>query len=183
MQRLQQPRKTCQMQERLPAALLTLQSSLLPYQTPWNWSMCYCPPGGMVILWRINDCQKATIPVSRGQRWSLRGFWGMGDAVDSPMRSQRSVNLQTENLKKRKCQARLRKFNSDGTSILISIEAIKEHLGKNQDFCRDFRGSHQSISIRVKERDKKYLKKLEFITKYLEDTWIFNKIPGKYLNL
>ena len=64
----------------------------------------------------------------------------------------------------------IRKFNSDGTSILISIEAIKEHLGKNQDFCRDFRGSHQSISIRVKERDKKYLEKLEFITNYLEDT-------------
>ena len=94
----------------------------------------------------------------------------MGDEVDSPMRSQRSLNLQTENLKKRECQARLRKFNSDGTSILISIEAIKEHLGKNQNFCREFRGSHQSISIRVKERDKKYLEELELITNFLEDT-------------
>ena len=207
MQRLQQPRKTCQMQERLPAALLTLQSSLLPYQTPWKWSMCYCLPEWMVILWMINDCQKATIPVSRGQRWSLRGFWGMGDEEDSPTRPRRSLNLQikSKNLKKKECQARLRgklgKMFLSAHSFYLTLtkrslnlilmappswflsRPSKNILERSKTFAETSVGVTSPSPSESNKETKNTWKILEFITKYLKSTWIYNKIPGKYLNL
>ena len=71
------------------------------------------PPCGIGKLHKIDRCGigflsdqsigincDATIPGWRGQRWSLRDFWGTGDAKDFPRRLRRSLILRSLNLKK-----------------------------------------------------------------------------------